>query len=673
MYPCEVSAKSDLLRRDLDGFGGLERTDGAPAGALADSRGLSFARFPKLATGGGWVTDGGQGEVTDLFGWDKLCAVEGTTFTYGGEAVGTVLPGRKQYAVVGTKLCIFPDRKYLDLTTKEFGDLWARVDNRVGLEAVFTANSLTLEADTHMGSASFRSRNVRPHMNRTEHRSESGIYHYFKSYGYVGWDEETGWTKVDEQELWLIDSAVEHQVGRYVILAQPSYAGAETMNLKQIRETRSADGQSTTDTFEVLYDYAPDSQSGLYGIITGVSVERRDELYYGQAIVKDVTFTLELHNAGAGNRGFDGRFFPGDRVFVHSCAKPENNTPWDRPLTVESVGGHTMTFVVPKGQEGVFTPFVDTGDLAVERVVPQLDFVCESDNRLFGVSNAEGRIYASAQGDPRNFYALDGGAGDSWSQSVGTAGDFTGCVAYSGSVLFWKEDCLHKLMGARPSSYALYTYYVDGLQAGSEGSMAIVNDVLYYKGRLGLYAYTGSTPKRISAALGAVGYGSAVGVGDGEVYRVSMERSDGGGWENLSYHTGHKRWLKEGEAPICAFARVGATVHGLLNGRVYTPAQGEGIPWEADFVPFTEGTPQQKRLFRLLLGVELGEGAWLEVDLATDDGPFQTVWTGREAGRTVAVIPLRPCRCRDYRLRLRGEGSCVITGLRREFSLGGEG
>ncbi len=678
MYPKNLSVKTRRQRRKLPGFTGLDRTAEAAGGALSDSRGVSFDAYPCLSTRRGCVPTRKAQGAGSIFAWGELCTVEGTTLYYGGRAVGTVTPGKKQFAVVNTKLCVFPDKKYLDLTTREFGDLGAMVINRHELEAVFTENSLTLQPDTLLGETSFFNRNVRPNLNASDHRTDRGTYYYVKVYDRVAWDEDTGtWTKEGEREIWMMDDAMKHQVGKYVILAEPTFEGGMYLNTKDVQETRTANGGNNIEnTLEVLKDYEPDSKSGLYGIITNVKVERSDYLYYGECYVDDVTITVELHNAGAGNRGFAGRFFPGDRVYVSCCANWDNNTLEKRPLIVKSVSDYTLTFRLSEGATAVFFPGTDTGPVMVERRVPDLDFICEGDNRLFGVSNSEGRIYASALGDPRNFDTWEGLPSDSWRQDVGTAGDFTGCVAFAGSVLFWKEDCLHKLMGSRPSAYQLYTCHIDGLQAGSEGSMVILNDVLYYKGRNGVYAYSGSTPKLISAPLGDVAYDTAAAGGNGLVYRISMRRQDTGKWELLSYHTGEGVWLKEDERQALGFARVKGTLYMLSEDTIYALDQagddaGTPVRWEATLAATTEDVPERKCPSRLLMRLELAPGAWVEAQLSRDGGPFERLWTGHDSSAPTAVIPIRPSRCDRFQVRLQGEGRCVIRDLAWEFTLGG--
>ncbi len=83
----------------------------------------------------------------------------------------------------------------------------------------------------------------------------------------------------------------------------------------------------------------------------------------------------------------------------------------------------------------------------LERRVPDLDFVTEQGNRVWGCSRKENSIYACALGDPTNWYSYRGIASDSYAVSVGSDGAFTGAASCLGYLLFFKENCIHKLYG----------------------------------------------------------------------------------------------------------------------------------------------------------------------------------------------------------------------------------
>lgn len=63
---------------------------------------------------------------------------------------------------------------------------------------------------------------------------------------------------------------------------------------------------------------------------------------------------------------------------------------------------------------------------------------------------------------------------DSYAVTVGAPGRFTGAVTFLGYVLFFKEDCLLKLFGTKPSNYQISQTNCRGVQQGSEKSLVIV-------------------------------------------------------------------------------------------------------------------------------------------------------------------------------------------------------
>lgn len=104
-----------------------------------------------------------------------------------------------------------------------------------------------------------------------------------------------------------------------------------------------------------------------------------------------------------------------------------------------------------------------TAPVAVERRVPDFDFVTEQGNRVWGCSRKENTIYACALGDPTNWYSYRGIASDSYAVNVGSDGPFTGAATCMGYVLFFKENCLHKLYGSRPADYQLVSVQCRGV------------------------------------------------------------------------------------------------------------------------------------------------------------------------------------------------------------------
>ena len=151
--------------------------------------------------------------------------------------------------------------------------------------------------------------------------------------------------------------------------------------------------------------------------------------------------------------------------------------------------------------------------------MPSLDYICESENRLWGVSNQDRTIYASALGDPVNFYLYKGLSTDSYAVAVGSEGNWSAICRYGASVLCWKERTLHKVIGSYPSEYQVVTYQYTGVANGSHSSLRNLNEVLYYLGADGkVYAYAGAAPRMASQQFGGHRFTDGTAGADGTRY-----------------------------------------------------------------------------------------------------------------------------------------------------------
>lgn len=169
-----------------------------------------------------------------------------------------------------------------------------------------------------------------------------------------------------------------------------------------------------------------------------------------------------------------------------------------------------------------------TGTITVERELPELDYITECNNRLWGCSTKTNELRACKLGDPTNWTSYMGLNTDSYAVTVGAPGRFTGAVTFLGYVLFFKEDCLLKLFGTKPSNYQISQTNCRGVQQGSEKSLVIVNETLYYKSPVDVVSYDGGLPSSISEALGNVAYKNAVArVHQREILHSHADRSGG--------------------------------------------------------------------------------------------------------------------------------------------------
>lgn len=432
---------------------------------------------------------------------------------------------------------------------------------------------------------------------------------------------------------------------------------------------RSDDLESLTPGDLVLVDASTANDAPL--TIKSISIEdkiiyfNKDEDIYDEEI--SGSFTLyKMRNLP----GEISHFKAGDVVTVSGADNEENN----------------ISFTISKIRRGaiysaadIFTYEQGQGNVTIERKVPDLDFICERDNRLYGVNNAEKTIYVSALGDPTNMYAYEGVSTDSFAVPVGGEGEFTGCCKYGESVIFFKEDKIYKMTGYTPADFAIDSYDVDGLEAGADRSIAIINEILYYKGKNGIFAYRGGVPTLISKNFGdsADLFFDAVAGTDGVNYYIAF-RNDDDFTYLFCYNTRLGLWVLEEKTVdiICGFARKSNILYmAIEGGNVYqmnVSDDASDLEWLVQFVPFYETIEGKKIYSRLLMRTELPRGSYIIIEVRSDDGAWCEA--GKIVGANKGIIPIRLpiARCDKFELRLRGKGEFTIYDILREYHLGSE-
>lgn len=364
--------------------------------------------------------------------------------------------------------------------------------------------------------------------------------------------------------------------------------------------------------------------------------------------------------------GADFTFRAGDAVEISGCTvNPENN----QTIIIREVDGKVLKFY-----ENSFTAGKETGAVTIKRPVPDLEFICESNYRLWGC--AGNTIYGSKYADPLNFQVFDGLTSDSYYIQVGSDGNFTGCIPFSSYICFFKEDILHKLYGSKPSNYQLVTSNIYGVKEGCERSMCIINETLYYLGRNGVYAFTGGIPELVSEGFGTKRFTDACAGSDGNKYYISMTSGDEAGI--FVYDVLRSLWLKEDNTKALQFADMDGHLYFIAeDGRLYrTDAQesesDEVIEWMASFCPFNETINERKGYSKMSMRLELEKDAWLRVEIKTDDERWKEVYrTHNKAAKTI-VVPIHPNRCDSFKVRLTGKGYCRIKSFVRDFFIGSE-
>lgn len=373
-------------------------------------------------------------------------------------------------------------------------------------------------------------------------------------------------------------------------------------------------------------------------------------------------------------------FQVGDGVTISGCtSKPVNN----KTIIIREIDGETLRFYGESftlGAEGA--AYTEQGELQIARTVPDLAFICENENRLWGCAN--NTIYACKQGDLFNWNVADGLEDDSYTVPTGSAGAFTGCISYRGYPTFFKEDHIYKVYGSGVSNFEVMGSASLGLAKGSGGSLAIAGETLFYLSSSGIMAYTGGIPQPIGAAFGIDKFKNAVGGSDGLKYYISMQNQQGERGLYV-YDTQKGLWHQEDQLEVTHFARhdsnlymldkqgniwIGSDHHGMEEG---TQSE-QPVQWLAEFADYTEEDPNKKGVTKIQLRLELEDGADMQVWMQFDsDGVWQKVGSvvGEGAKRSY-YLPIIPRRADHYRIRLTGTGMCRVHSLVREYYTGSE-
>ena len=375
---------------------------------------------------------------------------------------------------------------------------------------------------------------------------------------------------------------------------------------------------------------------------------------------------------GTNNITFSGTGTPfagfnvGDAVTIEGCTSIIAN---NISAIIKAIDGVVLTF-----PDNSFTAGSETGDVKISRVSPDMDFILESNNRLWACKGSS--IYASKLGDPLNWNVFQGLLNDSYAVDVGTDGDFTGCVSYASHLLFFKEDYIHKIYGNKPSNYNLVDAECYSLEKGSHKSIKVINEVVFYKSRLGIMAYTGGSPELISNNFGTKRYGITVSGSDGIKYYASMKY--GNTYDLMVYDLDKNLWHKEDHTQAKAFAYINgelvfidAATKKIISINPLTADESDRIEWMGVF-GFDEYHENKKIYSKIKMRLEMEAETELTISIQMDDMEWIKVWHGYAETNKSVYIPIIPQRCQKFSIKLEGVGFCTIKSLVREFSLGSE-
>ena len=312
-----------------------------------------------------------------------------------------------------------------------------------------------------------------------------------------------------------------------------------------------------------------------------------------------------------------------------------------------------------------------------------MNYITECGNRLWGCYFGEkdgqrvNEIYASALGACKVWNRFAGSSTDSYAASRGADGAYTGATTYENNPLFFREGGLEKVFPSASGAHQITWTPMDGVQEGCSASLQIVGNLLLYKARRGVMAYSGALPQLISEELGGEQLFDAVaGRLDGSYY-ISMRNAQDE-WGLYVFDTVNSLWYREDETRFEFTASTPDNLYWAESGDIKTVRPTGQIPeqaftWDCESGNIGMNYAGRKYLSRFDIRAELQPGAEAAVYVQFDSsGRWEYRGTMRGNGLKTFVIPVRGRRCDHMRIRLAGIGQVKIYSMMRTMEKGSD-
>lgn len=340
-------------------------------------------------------------------------------------------------------------------------------------------------------------------------------------------------------------------------------------------------------------------------------------------------------------------------------------------------------------------------NVTISRTMPQMDYVCEYNNRIYGCSSRNHEIYACKLGDPTNWNCFAGLDSDSYAATVGTQDEFTGIAAYKGYIFFFKDGGYHQLYGTKPSNFQMQWKPGRGVQVGSSKSVCIANNYLMFKSREGICLFDGST-QLVSQKMGATNFYDGVAGSYRDKYYISM-RDEDDNQKLYVFDTTKGTWTIE-DSMFVTFAA--STTRALYladdNNTLYmvneeamftklypredlypaedqypgTTIQGQKedtFEWMLETGDIGVDSPYQKYLKRMDLRIFIDDNARFRVEAAydsTDD--WNILYDYYCTKKRSFAVPIHLQRCDHVRLRFSGFGEFRLFSIAKVIEEGSD-
>ena len=238
---------------------------------------------------------------------------------------------------------------------------------------------------------------------------------------------------------------------------------------------------------------------------------------------------------------------------------------------------------------------------------------------------------------------------------------------------------MHKVYGDYPANFQIQTTPCRGVQKGCGRSLAIVNEILYYKARSGICAYDGSLPVEMSSALGEAAYYNAVAGALGNKYYISMSDANER-YHLFVYDTLKGMWHREDNTEALCFCNcrgdlyyIDYTSNQIKTVRGTGVAETEPIKWEAITGIIGTDSPDKKYLSRMDVRMSLEVGARVSFYAEYDSsGEWEYLFTMDGVNLKTFPVSIKPQRCDHMRIKIIGTGDAKIFSICKTIEQGSD-
>jgi len=232
------------------------------------------------------------------------------------------------------------------------------------------------------------------------------------------------------------------------------------------------------------------------------------------------------------------------------------------------------------------------------------------------------------------------------------------------------------------------------VEAGSGGSIAVIDEAVYYKNEHGIYRYSGGTPVRVSENVSAALDGPGGAGTDGRSYFLSVP---GGIYV---YDTWHNAWARHDSDVGGRFAWDGGVILLLIDTTTEAEsawrrkvvrvdsANSDNQDWSVTMHPDYGTTKTSYYSTALNMGykyykfiflrgelIKHSEGAanpYVRVFAKMGDREFEQIGQQTGAGKFVLRMPVGRYREDCVQIKMSGLGDCVLRDIRYVYSTGSE-